>query len=58
MYLTGDYGYLNERAEFVFLERRDRQVKIRGHRVELGEIDVILEEYAAIHQAVVTLEGD
>ena len=57
LYLTGDYGYLNERAEFVFLERRDRQVKIRGYRVELGEIDVLLEEHEKIQHAVVTLEG-
>ncbi len=57
LYLTGDYGYLNERAEFVFLERRDRQVKVRGYRVEMGEIDVILEEHGKIQHAVVTLEG-
>ena len=58
LYRTGDYGYLDEAGYFVFVGRRDEQVKIRGHRVELGEIEAILQRHPAIRQAVVTLAGD
>ncbi|MGC0366679.1 amino acid adenylation domain-containing protein [Rhodococcus sp. 27YEA15] len=38
-YLTGDHGYRDDRGALVILGRMDRQVKIRGHRLELGEIE-------------------
>ena len=37
MYKTGDRGKINEEGEILFLGREDRQVKIHGHRIELGE---------------------
>lgn len=38
-YLSGDRGYLGADGQFVVLGRFDSQVKIRGHRCELGEIE-------------------
>lgn len=38
-YRTGDVCYRNEKGDFVYCGRRDAQVKIDGHRVELGEIE-------------------
>lgn len=38
-YRTGDYVYLNEDDELVFVGRMDRQVKISGQRVEMGAIE-------------------
>lgn len=39
IYRTGDMGMFNERGELVFVSRRDLQVKHKGQRVELGEIE-------------------
>lgn len=39
IYRTGDLGRYNARGELVFVCRRDAQIKILGHRVELGEIE-------------------
>ncbi|MFE6498181.1 AMP-binding protein [Streptomyces sp. NPDC057748] len=38
-YRTGDFGYLDEAGTLHFRGRTDRQLKIRGHRVEAGEIE-------------------
>jgi amino acid adenylation domain-containing protein len=55
LYRTGDYGYLDSAGYFVFVGRRDQQVKIRGHRVELGEIEVALQRNDSVRQAVCTM---
>lgn len=39
IYRTGDLGRYNAHGELVFVCRRDAQIKILGHRVELGEIE-------------------
>ena len=39
VYKTGDLVYYNERYELVYVSRKDFQIKIRGYRVELGEIE-------------------
>jgi len=38
-YKTGDLVYLNDNNNYVYLGRRDNQIKINGFRVELGEIE-------------------
>ena len=43
-YLTGDLGYQDEHGNFHHLGRLDNQIKIRGLRVELEEIDTHLRE--------------
>jgi amino acid adenylation domain-containing protein len=56
-YATGDVVKLLEDGNYLYINRRDNMVKVRGHRVELGEIETVLGEHPAIHEAVVVLEG-
>ncbi len=55
MYKTGDLGLLAAGGELHCLGRLDQQVKIRGHRVELGEIESILSEAPGMKQAIVVV---
>lgn len=43
-YRTGDLCFVDERGDYVYCSRLDGQVKIDGHRVELGEIEHHLRE--------------
>jgi non-ribosomal peptide synthetase-like protein len=54
IYRTGDLGRIGEDGEIVYLGRIDTQVKLRGYRVELTEIESVLLEIPEIAQAVVT----
>lgn len=42
LYRTGDLGYVDELERVVFVGRRDAQIKIRGHRIELEEVETHL----------------
>ena len=52
IYLTGDLGRYLPDGSVEFVHRADQQVKVRGFRVELGEIDALLGQHTAVHQAV------
>ncbi|CAN5293389.1 amino acid adenylation domain-containing protein [soil metagenome] len=54
-YRTGDICFVNEHGNFVYCGRADFQVKIDGHRVELGEIEHHAREFAGRAQAAVIL---
>ena len=53
LYRTGDVGRYLEDGQIEFIGRRDEQVKVRGYRVELGEIEVALGEHHGVREAVV-----
>ncbi len=57
-YRTGDLAKYNEEKEFVFIGRADAQVKVRGFRVELAEIEGLLMQNEAVQTAAVTLDKD
>ncbi|HEX2187467.1 MAG TPA: amino acid adenylation domain-containing protein [Longimicrobiaceae bacterium] len=51
-YRTGDLGRRLPGGEVEFLGRRDFQLKIRGHRVEPGEVEAVLRAYPGVREAV------
>ncbi|WP_169948019.1 Pls/PosA family non-ribosomal peptide synthetase [Microbispora sp. H11081] len=55
LYRTGDLGRVTATGDIEFLGRADSEVKIRGHRVDLGEIENVLLEDAGVAEAVVAL---
>ncbi|HEX5541156.1 MAG TPA: Pls/PosA family non-ribosomal peptide synthetase [Micromonospora sp.] len=55
LYRTGDLGRLTADGEIEYLGRADAEVKIRGHRVDLGEIENVLLEDADVSEAVAAL---
>jgi amino acid adenylation domain-containing protein len=56
-YRTGDIVRLEADGEYAYVGRRDHMVKIRGHRVELGEVEAALLTHPAIEDAAVTAVG-
>lgn len=57
-YRTGDLVRQRPDGALEFLGRRDHQVKTRGYRVELGEIETRLAAHAAVDEAVVVAVPD
>jgi len=53
IYKTGDFGRMLANGNVIFHGRRDRQVKVRGYRVELAEIESVLCQHENIAQATV-----
>lgn len=50
VYRTGDLGLYNEDGELFFRGRRDNQIKYMGHRVELEEIDLVVERIEGVQR--------
>ncbi|HEX2744662.1 MAG TPA: amino acid adenylation domain-containing protein [Streptosporangiaceae bacterium] len=53
VYRTGDLVTLEPDGNYAYLGRRDSMVKVRGYRVELGEVEATLHRHPAIREAAV-----
>src|SRR5439155_8030275 len=58
VYRTGDLVQEREDGAFLFLGRRDSQVKSRGYRIELGEIEAALNAHPAVVECAVVAIPD
>jgi amino acid adenylation domain-containing protein len=58
LYRTGDRGRWRADGALEILDRTDRQVKLHGVRVELGDIEAALENHPAVSQCAVVKAGD
>ena len=53
VYRTGDYGRVLPDGNFEFVSRKDHQVKIRGVRIELNEIENVLRKHESVTDVAV-----
>ncbi|WP_084531625.1 amino acid adenylation domain-containing protein [Nocardia miyunensis] len=58
LYRTGDLARRRHDGELEYLGRTDFQVKLRGLRIELGEVEAVLAEYPGIARAIATVHSN
>ncbi|HET8841668.1 MAG TPA: AMP-binding protein, partial [Ktedonobacteraceae bacterium] len=58
VYRTGDRAFMLPDGDLIFLGRNDRQIKIRGYRVNLNEVEAILRRVSEVKDALVLMRDD
>lgn len=58
LYKTGDRVFYNEQGDVFYVGRTDHQVKLRGYRIELSEIQQVLSEFESVDDVLVTTVGE
>ncbi len=53
VFKTGDWGIMNENGLLRFLGRKDNQIKIKGHRVELDEIVALIKNINGVNEVII-----
>jgi amino acid adenylation domain-containing protein len=57
-YLTGDLGFMNPDGCLFHMGRKDFQVKVRGHRIELAEVEAALASLPGVEQSAAIVTAD
>ena len=57
-YRTGDLVYEDASGDLIFQGRNDRQIKIRGYRVEMDEVEAVLSKHSDVEEAATFLLED
>ena len=58
LYRTGDLGRYRSDGVIDFLGRTDNQVKLRGHRIELGELEAVLRQHPAVRDCAAAVRQE
>ena len=58
LYRTGDLACIREDGKLEFVGRLDRQIKLRGYRVELGEIEAALSDHTFVKNSAAVMQGE
>jgi amino acid adenylation domain-containing protein len=58
LYRTGDHARYLADGQLVYTGREDAQIKLRGHRIEVGEIEAVLVDHPTLDNAVVILRKE
>ncbi|NDJ21055.1 amino acid adenylation domain-containing protein [Nostoc sp. B(2019)] len=58
LYRTGDLARYLPNGEIEYIGRIDHQVKVRGFRIELAEIEAVISQYPGVREAVVVVRND
>ncbi len=56
-YKSGDYAYWNAEGDVVILGRKDHQIKLNGLRIELGEVETVLNRQPQVKEGVVMIRN-
>ena len=57
MFRSGDLAYQLPGGDLSFIERKDRQAKVRGFRVDLGWLEAVLAEHPSVRQSLFRVVG-
>ncbi|RDU24661.1 non-ribosomal peptide synthetase [Anaerosacchariphilus polymeriproducens] len=57
LYRSGDLVKYQEDGNLIYMGRKDHQIKLRGFRIEIGEIENAIREYEAINTVAVLVKG-
>lgn len=58
IYKTGDYARWKENGEIEYIGRNDSQVKVRGHRIELGELENCMNQFSEVQESAAVVKED
>jgi len=58
LYRSGDFGKYVGEGKIIYEGRRDGQVKVRGNRIELGEVSSVLKSHPGVREAVALMRED